>query len=372
MTLPEGWRETSLSSVVLARSGNSSIIKGRNSATPSPGLIQGYSASGPDVWVEEAEHHGPGVVVSAVGARCGKAFLADGDWAAIANTHVLIPKPCLDPKFLWYLVNDEHFWVRSGSAQPFLKVKASLARAISLPPLIEQRRIVEILEEHLSRLYAAESYLLTATTRNANFILASLANLLTSPDSRETRFSDILIPAAAPRGHVDVRTAGSEGRWPVVDQGGGSAAVRSDDEDAVYHGPFPVIAFGDHTRRFKKLDEEFAIGGTGVKLLLPADGVSAEFAYWALRNTRLRARGYGRHFALLRASTLRIGDAQFQSSVVTAMNEVTDAHSRVNEGIRAQQSRSGALRRALLHAAFSGQLTGRPDDLDRAEEFVSA
>lgn len=153
--LPEGWREVALNTVVKSKSGDSKIIKGKNSSSPEAGLFQGYSATGPDVWVKQANHSGVGIVVSAVGARCGKTFLAVGEWTAIANTHVLLPLDGIYPKFLWYVSNREDWWVKSGTAQPFVKVKDTLERPFPLPPLPEQQRIVEILEEQFSRLDAA-------------------------------------------------------------------------------------------------------------------------------------------------------------------------------------------------------------------------
>ena len=105
-----------------------------------------YSASGQDIWTNDAEWHVDGVVLSAVGARCGKTFLARGSWTAIANTHVLIPKTGVDPKWLWYLTNDENFWVKGGTAQPFVKLGASKSIRVLLPPMEEQRRIAGVLD----------------------------------------------------------------------------------------------------------------------------------------------------------------------------------------------------------------------------------
>ena len=153
--LPDGWREVALNTVVRSKSGNSNIIKGKNASRPEAGLFQGYSATGPDVWVKQASHSGIGIVVSAVGARCGKTFLASGEWTAIANTHVLLPLDGMYPKFLWYVSNREDWWVKSGTAQPFVKVKDTLERPFPLPPHLEQERIVEILEEQFSRLDSA-------------------------------------------------------------------------------------------------------------------------------------------------------------------------------------------------------------------------
>jgi restriction endonuclease S subunit len=97
---------------------------------------------------EEYDHEGDGIVVSAVGARCGKCFLAEGKWRAIANTHVLLPrKEKVVTRFLWYLINDENFWVKGGTAQPFVKIADSLRNPIPLPSLPEQERLVQILDE---------------------------------------------------------------------------------------------------------------------------------------------------------------------------------------------------------------------------------
>ena len=142
--LPGSWRRCRLSDFVKHKSGDSKIIKGKQSSSPGDGLYQGFSASGPDVWVDVAHYSGPGVVVSAVGARCGKTFIADGEWTAIANTHVLRPSNEVVNKFLWYLTNREEWWQKSGTAQPFVKVKDTLERAFALPSHDEQARIVEI------------------------------------------------------------------------------------------------------------------------------------------------------------------------------------------------------------------------------------
>ncbi len=150
-----GWAETPLSAVSRHHSGDSTLIKGKLFAVPGKGLFPAFSASGQDVWRDAWGEEGEAIVVSAVGARCGKAFLASGRWSAIANTHVIWPEPAgIDRRFLWYRINDEAFWVRSGSAQPFVVARASLERPFHLPPIREQARIADTLDELLSDLDA--------------------------------------------------------------------------------------------------------------------------------------------------------------------------------------------------------------------------
>ncbi len=132
-------------------------IKGTVAAEPGPGLWPGYSASGQDVWLEGAyaPFRGPALVVSAVGARCGKVFLASGRWGVTANTAVLAPRQGVDPRYLWHLVNDEDFWVRGVTAQPYVQMDASLDRRVHAPSLAEQRRIADFLDDQVSRLDSA-------------------------------------------------------------------------------------------------------------------------------------------------------------------------------------------------------------------------
>lgn len=151
--IPANWTWCRLGDFVKSSAGNSKLIKGKLSSTPFKGSFPGFSASGQDVFLDFYEHDEDAIIVSAVGARCGKTFIARGKWCAIANTNFVIPdKRVLDLDFLQLVLNDEKWWLRGGSAQPFVKVKASLNRPFPLPPLAEQRRIVERVEKILRAL----------------------------------------------------------------------------------------------------------------------------------------------------------------------------------------------------------------------------
>lgn len=108
------------------------------------------------------EYEGHAIILSAVGARCGKCFKADGKWVAIANTsiiRVLDDDPFLY-EYLFYLLNNEDFWPKGGSAQPFVQTgKAKAETIIPLPPLAEQKRIVAKLEKVLEKVDASRARL---------------------------------------------------------------------------------------------------------------------------------------------------------------------------------------------------------------------
>lgn len=106
-----------------------------------------FSAAGQDGFVANWEFDRPAIVLSSIGARCGKCFLAVGNWTSLANTYLIFPDLArAEPAYLWYLLDDELSWHRSGSAQPFIKPADIKSRVVPLPPVNEQRRIAAVLD----------------------------------------------------------------------------------------------------------------------------------------------------------------------------------------------------------------------------------
>jgi type I restriction enzyme S subunit len=149
------WPTKKLGEIVEFISGNQNINKGK--AGPN-GKYPAYSASGQDIFLDTYKHEGPAIIVSWIGARCGKCFLADGKWTAIANTQILKIKnenEC-DYKYLFYFLNDEKKWPRIGGAQPYISKNGAKRIEIPLPPLEIQKRIVARIEELFEKIDKAK------------------------------------------------------------------------------------------------------------------------------------------------------------------------------------------------------------------------
>jgi type I restriction enzyme S subunit len=149
--VPGHWEVIKAKRALQPRAGGN-LIKGQCVQEAADGLVQGFSASGPDVWLSDANFLTDGLVLSAVGARCGKVFLATGTWGTVANTQALLPSELGDCKFLWYLTNDEAWWEKGGAAQPYVLVGQSLDRHIGLPPLAEQEAIAGFLDREVGKI----------------------------------------------------------------------------------------------------------------------------------------------------------------------------------------------------------------------------
>lgn len=151
--VPAHWQACAAKRWIASRAGGT-LIKGECASEPGEGLVPAFSASGQDVWVEAPAYHQPGVVLSAVGARCGKTFKADGAWGVVANTHCLFPLQSASRDFVWYLTNQEDWWERGGTAQPFIKVSETLARTWAFPPPEEQAAIATFLDRETAKIDA--------------------------------------------------------------------------------------------------------------------------------------------------------------------------------------------------------------------------
>jgi type I restriction enzyme S subunit len=376
--LPAGWVFESLKPHIRSRSGDSKIIKGKQQAEPAAGLIQGFSASGPDVWVTSAQYEVAGVAVSAVGARCGKTFLANPPWTAIANTHALIPDDYIDVRFLWHLSNREEWWIKSGTAQPFVKVKDTLERPMPIPPLAEQERIVEILEEQLSRLDAALESVRVVREKAAQFrrslLHAAFTGTLTGHNPEDGQL---------PEGwRVGPLNEFCEMYQPKT----------ISTKELIDHGEFPVygangqIGFYD---QFNHADSEVTVtcrGATcGTVNVIPArswitgnamvvrplhGSVSRPFLAYELQSIDMTAVITGTAQPQITRTTLApmsitVPPLAEQERIVEILEEQLsrlDAALAVADAI---EKRSAALRRSLLHAAFTGRLTEQWRELSR-------
>jgi len=136
------WRRNQLGDIADLSWGDTSVTK---SSYVDAGF-KAYSASGPDGYLPYADYDYTGVVVSAIGAECGRTWLARGKWSCIKNTlRFWATSPDVDTEFLYWLTSSPAIWPKRGSAQPFISQGDARALGIAYPSITEQRAIAQIL-----------------------------------------------------------------------------------------------------------------------------------------------------------------------------------------------------------------------------------
>lgn len=198
------WQSTTLKEHFDIAWGNTSITK---KSYVSSGYTA-YSAAGADGLLSHYEHEGQAIILSAIGARCGKCFLTEGKWTAIKNTITILPKEGggVDCKFAWYFLNDESKWRSKGAGQPFITQERANNMTLAVPfkdgkpDLLEQRRVVVELEKAFA---LADQLGVLASKQEVSFskLRASALNTLLQPQEAEVAVPVIspIQPVAAPR-----------------------------------------------------------------------------------------------------------------------------------------------------------------------------
>ena len=123
------WKDVELNEISEIDWGNTSITKESYVEKGYPA----YSASGQDGFLENYEFENDAIILSAIGARCGKCFLAKNKWNAIKNTIIIRPNSNVYLEFLFFQINNESFWMKSGAGQPFITISSAKKQKIKIP-----------------------------------------------------------------------------------------------------------------------------------------------------------------------------------------------------------------------------------------------
>jgi type I restriction enzyme S subunit len=317
------------------------------------------------------------------GAGYGRSAIWDKDYDICLQNHVHRLRPCVDGiceyvYYLIYLLKESNQLESVGTAMPGLSANRLKSLVLPLPPLSEQHRIVEKLEslmpliesfgksqEALNALNASlpeklrQSILQEAIQGHlvlqdpneepASVLLerirAEKARLVKegklkkkdleekpiSPDEipfdipegwEWCRIESISYPVGSKENQIPTKDILQKGKIPVVSQGQNLIDGFSDDISKVI-SDIPVIMFGDHTRNVKYIDFNFVIGADGTKFFKPIL-IDARFFYYLITHfaSKLRDRGYARHYTLLKVVLLPLPPLSEQRRIVTKLEEL--------------------------------------------------
>ena len=219
-------------------------------------------------------------------------------------------------EYLEFLFNWDYFRhllesLSPGSNRKTLTINALTNLTILLPPLPEQKRIVEILnlaEDLIKK--QKEAIALIDKILMAKF-LEMFGAPATNPKGWEViEFDEATLQEKRefkPKvGKIPQSEYLDNGKYPIIDQGEKFIAGFTNDDAKVYKGQLPVIIFGDHTCRFKYIDFPFVRGADGVKVLVPnVDRFHPKFLFYAFKLLKFPDKDvYKRHYSWLKRQNI--------------------------------------------------------------------
>jgi len=167
---------------------------------------------------------------------------------------------------------------------------------------------------------------------------AKVGDLLAKVESRKKIPKDAYLP---------------EGPIPCVDQSADFIGGFTDDEEALYATPLPVVVFGDHTRAVKFVNFPFARGADGTQVIYPSTKrISSEYLYLALRETDLSNYFYARHFKFLKEKQVLLPE----SSLVREFTVFAKACLDQIQTLRLQCQKLRSARDLLLPRLMTGEI----------------
>jgi type I restriction enzyme S subunit len=310
--------------------------------------------------------------------------------ACFQNTLLRVRSREMDEGFLYWYFYSAAFSGRFGEAGRGVNIRHLGKRGLAgfpipVPPLPEQRRVAEAVEEHLSRLDAADGSAEAATLRLES-LAASASRLLLDSRAARVPLSDIAClitdgdhrpPPRVPSGvpHLTARNV-KDGQLDfthctyVSEEGFQQTRSRYEptagDIIITCVGTVGEVAVVPEGLRFSA-DRNLAAVRLDTSATVTSRYVAAVLSTSSYRQRLQTASGSTAqpHLYLkdLRALEIPVPERAEQDRLVDELSAINEARRRVIRSIHSSRGRARQLRRAVLAAAFSGRLLARdPSD----------
>lgn len=310
-----------------------------------------------------------------------------------------------EPMFLRYFLISDEFHTQfmktvSGVGGSLMRAQPARVKPIEVPvpPLDEQRRIVELLEDHLSRLNAATEYTRTAAHRLVRLAQASRQQAIDSLSSPMVPLSELVERIETGKSLAGTAPA-SDDEWGVIKVSAMTwGAFRPEENKRIPEtqaNPAYEIHEGDllvsraNTSAYvgasvlvEKVRPRLLLSDKSLRLV-PRSGVDAAWLNEVLQAPRTRqqisAMATGTkdsmrnisQRALLSVAVPDTPSAQ-QLEVLSAARAAADSARALSEAVDRAERRAEGLRRALLAAAFAGRLTDSQTAVDGGTAELAA
>ena len=300
------------------------------------------------------------VLIAMYGATAGEVGVLKFSSSTNQAVCGIYPSDELLPDFIYYFflhAKERLVETATGNAQPNISQTKIRATRIPVPPLAEQRRIVEILDEAFAGIVAA-----TANSEknlaNAQELLAATLNDLISSDEAGTRECSLREVCVVDWGNTDLtkKSYEGDGRFLAVSAAGCDGRIGHKEHTAFT----PVLsAIGARCGRMFLPNEDFTAIKNTITLTPRPGEVDGRFLYYLLTSIELPKRGAAQPFIAkgdIQKFMVQVPTRTEQIEIVSALDQMKQATADLECLYHKRLDAMSELKQSILGLAFSGGL----------------
>lgn len=263
--------------------------------------------------------------------------------------------------FLWYFLLSIQSEIegKDGAVFPSINRREIESIELTLPPLEEQQRIVDILHDAFAKLETARSNTAANLESSKELFQSVLNESLSGAEEKGWKIKPLkdCVETFNIKKKIPKKVYQSEGKFPIISQEEEKVSGYWDVEDDVTQVDAPVIIYGDHTQVVKLVDFDFVAGADGIKPLKPKDGIIAAYLCYFIQANRVPSLGYARHFRHMKEVLVTVPPLEEQQRIVEKLDSLREQTDSLQQEYAAHLADIDELRQSLLQKAFAGELT---------------
>ncbi|EOX2027736.1 restriction endonuclease subunit S [Escherichia coli] len=287
--------------------------------------------------------------------------LVDGKCTVNNHAHIIEgTKEASREWFYYYFMHRDifSFLSRQGAGRYKLN-KASLEKMpLLLPPIVEQKKIAQILSTWDKAISVTEKLLTNSQQQKKALMQQLLTGKKRLLGERGGRYGGewhraelgAVLDYMQPTPYlVDSTDYNDSYSIPVLTAGKSFILGYTNEEHGIYHAPLPAIIFDDFTTDSKFVDFEFKAKSSAMKILTAKKGVSAKYIFEAMQMLKFKIGGHQRHWISIYSNlVIPIPDAKEQQKIAAVLSAADAEISTLEKKLACLKDEKKALMQQLL------------------------